>query len=163
MRCYGSGRNAFCGMDPILDPSAKKLVTVTRVGTSSKGTPWAQGALYFEGRQFETWINELEGESPVGLIAGKTYDVCFVKPVSCKKDGDIRYRSYVKPNPFTQSQEPTARYRLTKSNRLYLKEYAESHNLRTKGHWTHGAIDHLVKTVREEGLIPDLVHHSSEQ
>ena len=164
MQWYGSGRNAFCAMEPILDPSVKKVVIVTRVGTSkNNGVPWAHGALCFKGQQFVTWVNVVEGENPHDLVVGKTYDVYTVTLAKRKTDDDIVYRSYVKPNPSTQSEESGARYKLTKSNALYLRRYAEHFQLGTEGHWRHRALEHLIETAIKFELIPGLANYSAEK
>lgn len=150
-------------MEPILDPSVKKVVIVTRVGTSNKGVPWAHGALCFKGQQFVTWVNVVEGESPHGLVVGKTYDVYTVALTTRKADDDIAYRSYVRLNPSTQSKESGARYKLTKSNAVYLRKYAEHFQLGTEGHWRHRAVEHLIETAIKFELIPGLANYSAEK
>ena len=165
MEWYGFGRNAFSPMDSILDPNVKKLASVIRTGMSSKGKPWAQGILCLEGKQYDTWINELGAESPVSLKAGETYDAFIVTQVVPKKDGDIKYRSYVQPNPPAESQglasEP--RYRPKKSTISFMKKYAELVGLETEGHWVHKATDHLVVTLEEMEIFSLFAHYFSEK
>lgn len=165
MEWYGFGRNAFSPMDSILDPNVKKLAIVTRIGTSGTGRPWAQGLLHLEGKQYDTWINELGAESPVSLKAGETYEVFIVTQVVTKNNSDIKYRSYVQPNPPAESQglasEP--RYRPKKSTVSFMKKYAELVGLETEGHWVHKATDHLVMTLEEMEIFSVFAHYFSEK
>lgn len=165
MQWYGSRHNTFSAMDSILDPNVKKLASVIRTGVSSKGKPWAQGILYLEGEQHETWINELETGCPAGLKVGETYEVSIVRYAISSSQNDIKYRSYVKPNPPTQSQEPAGgpRYRPKKSTVSFMKKYAELVGLETEGHWVRKATDHLVETLEDMRFFSAFAHHSSGQ
>lgn len=162
---YVAGCNAFNAMDPFLAPRTKKTAIVKKVGKSKNGKPWAMAVLYVQGHQAKCWLNALDDASGVNFIVGQTYQVTLVEDAEPQKANHIKYRAY------SQTAAPAghrkaavkSRYRLTKKSESFIRRYAEMFNLETTGHWTIKATNHLIETVQEMELFPDLAEYPVER
>jgi len=145
-------------MDPFLDPETNKTAQIFDKGyNAQKQKHWAKATLRLPcGKEAECFLNTPAGEE--NFEFDLIYKVNKVIELQTERLDDFKYRAFVYHLGLQPPQERVGnpRYRLSRKNQRFIKGYAKMCGLKTEGHWTTEAVDHLIDDLRKSEAFPAL-------